>query len=103
MTITMEVHMAKHPGMNESRNLHNGVSVHLVSPPNQNWFIKSFDWSWIVSWGSGLMLQTRQIFAQNLGWEHLEFETKDAAYDFVRQNIRGFSADRLGPIALINP
>ena len=76
--------MATNSGGHDCRYFENGVSVHLVSPPKRNWFIRSFDWSWVT----GQMLWTRQVFAQSLGWDALEFETKEAAYAFVNRYLQ---------------
>jgi hypothetical protein len=69
----------------DSRILPSGESTHIVKIPGDNkWHIRSYDWSW----REGLMLYTAQVFAQEMGWQDLEFDTFDDAYAFVEQQIK---------------
>jgi hypothetical protein len=67
-------------GKHDSRTLETGETVHLTSYPGRNWFVRSYDRSWI----DGQVLKTATVFAENAGFASQEFSTEDEAYEFVR-------------------
>ena len=76
--------MRNHTGAHDSRDLQTGETVHLVRHPGGKWRISSYDWSWT----NGLMLWTARVYAQTLAWDNLDFDTIDAAYAFVEEQLR---------------
>lgn len=70
-------------GEHDSRTLETGETVHLTKPPGRNWFVQSYDRSWI----DGQLLKTATVFAEKAGFASQEFSTLDEAYEFVRNLI----------------
>jgi hypothetical protein len=83
-------------GKHDSRTLETGETVHLTMAPGGKWRITAYDWSWFEGQHLGARgerlgpkeLKVVTVFAQNVGWENLRFDTKDEAYAFVEKQIR---------------
>lgn len=69
------------PGEHDQRTLETGETVHLTKFPGRNWFIRSYDRSWV----DGQVLKTATVFAENAGFASHEFNTPDQAYDFAQK------------------
>ena len=84
--------MRRKSGSHKSRILPTGEQVHLIQRPDHGWFISSYEWSWLagtptIGLPGGNIMNTARVFAQNLGWEDIEFETPEDAFKFVREKI----------------
>jgi len=92
-----EEEMHREPaGKHDSRTLETGETVHLTMDPADKWRITAYDWSWFEGQHSGPAgeplgpkeLKVGTVYAQDVGWENLRFDTKDEAYGFVAKQIR---------------
>ena len=91
--------MTDDTGKHDSRTLDTGVTVHLRKDPGSTWAINSFDWCQPrfegqhigpggLPLGPKRLIVPKPIFAQDVGWEDLKFDTEDEAYAFVAEQLR---------------
>lgn len=71
-------------GKHDSQILHSGEEVHLTKSPGGKWSIKSYDWSF----PKGLVLATKTVYAQDVGWKEYKFDSVEDAYSFVSNQIK---------------
>jgi hypothetical protein len=74
-------------GEHHDRKLKGGLEAHFIRHPGSSkWHIRSFD----LTWGSLIQgfVQTKNWFAEKLGWDKLEFDTTDEACLFIEKHVR---------------
>jgi hypothetical protein len=71
--------------------------IHLIQAPNSKWRISSIDVMWIqgpYSWPDGTPppvpegFNLTKVWAEQLGWEDLEFDTPEQAHAYVEEQTR---------------
>lgn len=71
-------------GKHDSQIFHSGEEVHLTKPLGGKWSIKSYDWSR----PKGQALETKTVYARDVGWEDHKFDREEDAYTFVLNQIQ---------------